>query len=43
METNAITIFSYFKSYAIINVIYVDGKFADFEIIEHDVQLKADD
>jgi hypothetical protein len=43
METNAITIFSYFKSYAIINVIYVDSEFDDLEIIERDVQLKADD
>jgi hypothetical protein len=42
MENN-IVIFSYFKSYNIINVIYVDGEFDDFEIIEHDEQLKADD
>ena len=43
METNAITIFSYFKSYNIINIIYVDGKFDDFEIIPHDTQMEADD
>lgn len=40
---NNVTIFSYFKSYAIINIIYVNGEFDDFEIIQHDKQMEADD
>jgi hypothetical protein len=43
MENNNYIVLTYVKSYNVIAIYYVNGIYDGFEIMDIDVQLKADD